>query len=84
MQRQRIFEIKGNSKGEMKLKFKTKWNAKRGGGLFLGIRLNFWQKELVEDDSNYSWKVSTLDFGLIFFTISIDFCWGKEKFVWAD
>ena len=68
----------------MKLKFKTKWHAKRSGGLLLGIRFNFWQKEILDNDPDYSWKVSTLDFGLIFFTFSIDFCWEKEKFSWVD
>ena len=61
----------------MKLKFRANYHAKFHGGLFLGLRFNF-PITILDTDSESTYKLSSLNFGLILFTLSIDFTWGKK------
>lgn len=55
----------------MNVKFDGHRNARKAGGLFLGIRIHFPCTLCNENNPNYTWRNITLNVGLVVYTVNI-------------
>lgn len=62
----------------MKVYFDGCYNARKSGGLFLGIRIHFPVTLSNDDNINLTWRNITLSVGLVIYTVNIHFDYARK------
>lgn len=60
------------------IKFDAYRNARKSGGLFLGIRIHFPRTLCNENIPSYTWRNITLNVGLIVYTVNIQINYARK------
>jgi hypothetical protein len=56
----------------MKFNCSGSYNARKHGGLFLGIRVHFPITICDDNNINYTWRNTSLNIGLVVYTLNIE------------